>query len=269
MDTYKQFEQVLSPVVESILHFLKIHRKVIFGNSPVVVEDMLGKAPESLDAVDVVLGSPIHQGLAVAHRMVLAQSLEGVVAPEGVRVVDRTLPSLLSDNGHQLLLAHMLHNPRIDHAIALQQAKYNVFALCSSSSLSLASAAKVGLVHLHLAIEFASLKLGHVVDGLAQSLIEAGNRLVITAKIMGKTVRRLLLVESLDDANLGAYLPQRLLFSTALVSASDVASRGLAYLKRAAEYALSTFQKVGRTTENVLSSLCHMGILTPHGYVSH
>src|SRR3989344_9164564 len=102
MDTYEQFKKVLIPMIKSILHFLKIHWKVIFGNPAVIVQDMLGKAPKALDAVDVVLSSPINERLAVAHGMMFAQPFKGVVAPEGIRVVDRTLPGLLPDNRHQL-----------------------------------------------------------------------------------------------------------------------------------------------------------------------
>ncbi len=256
-------------MVEPVFHFLKIHRKVIFGNPPVIVQNMLRKAPESLDAVDMVLGSPINQGLAMADGMVLAQPLERVVASEGIRVVDGTLPGLLPDDGHQLFLGDMLHDSRIHLPITLQQAKYDVLALGPSAAHTLAPAAKVGLIHLYLAIELAALKLSYVVDNLAQSLVEAGDRLVVYAKIVRQTVRRLLLVEPLDDRDLGSDLSQGLLFSALLVTTSDVVARSLRYLKRTAENALSTLQKVGRTTENVLSSLSHMGILTPDGYETH
>ena len=42
---------------------------------------------EALDAVDVVPGAPVHQGTTVADRMVLAVTLERLVAAEGVGVV--------------------------------------------------------------------------------------------------------------------------------------------------------------------------------------
>ena len=269
MDTKKQFEKILSPVIKSILHFLKIHRKVIFGNPSVIVQDMLGKAPESLNAVDMVLRSSINKRLTMIDRMMLTQSLQRVVAPEGVRVVDRTLSGLLPYDRHQLLLRYMLHDPRIDLSIAFQEAKYDVFALSPSPSLSLASATEVGLIHLHFSLQFAAFKLRYMVDRLSKLLIQAGNRLVINAEVMGKTIGGLLLVEPLNDGNLGSDLPQRLLFSTALLSASHIASRSLRYLKRTAEYTLSPLQKVGRTTENVLSTICHAMILPPHGYETH
>ena len=269
MDTNKQLEQILFPVVESVFHLLKIHRKVIFGNPAIVVQNMLSKAPEAFDAVDVIFGALVNERLAVAHGVVFAQPFQGVVAPEGIGVVHRTFSGLLPNDGHQLFLADMLHHSRIDLPITLQQAKYNVFALSAPSALTFASAPKVGLIHLYFAVELATLKLRHMIQGLAQSLVEAGDRLVIKGKVTSKAIRRLLLVETLDDGDLGSDLPQRLLFSTALASASDVTSRGLGYLKRATENTLSTLQKVGRTTENILLTIYHMGILTPHGYETH
>lgn len=269
MDTYEQLKQILIPVVKSVFHFFKIHGKVILGNPSIIVQDMFSKRPESFNAIDVVLGSPVNQGLAVADRMVLAQPFQGVVATEGVRVVDRALPGFLSNHGHQFFLGNMLHNPRIDLAIALQQAKYDVFTLCSSTAHALAPAAKVGLIHFYLAIELTALKLGNMINGLSQLLVQAGNGLIIKTKIMSKAVGRLLLVETLNNGDLGPDLAQGFLFSTALVPATDIAARSLGYFERTAKHTLSTLQKVGRTTENVLSSLPHMEILTPHGYETH
>ena len=42
-------------MIESILHLLKIHRKMILGNPAVIVQDMLGVAPETLNAVDMIV----------------------------------------------------------------------------------------------------------------------------------------------------------------------------------------------------------------------
>ena len=120
--------------------------------------------------------------------MMLAEALEGIVTPEGISVIDSAFPGLLSDDRHQFFLAHVLHNPRIHLAIAFQQAKYDVFTLGSSATLPFASAAEVGLVHLHLAIELATFKLGNVIDGFAELLIQAGKRVIIEANVAGKTV---------------------------------------------------------------------------------
>lgn len=256
-------------MIESVLHLFKIHREMIFGNPTVVIQDMLGKRPESFDAVNVVLGSPVNQGLAVAHGMMLAEPLQGIVAPESISVVYRALPRLLPDDRHQLLFGNMLHHPRIDLAIAFQKAKYNVFTLSSSAAHTLASAAKVGFIHFHLSIKLASLKFGNMIDSLAQALVEACNRLIVQVQVARKAIGRLLLIEALDNTDFGSNFYQGLLFPTALVSASDIVASRPGYFERTAKNALSSSQKVGRTTENSVSSLWHMDILTPHGYETH
>lgn len=238
MDTHKQLKQILFPAIKSVLHLFKIHREVVFGNSSVIVRDMLGKRPEALNAVHVVLGSPVDQGLAVTDSVTLAQPFKRVVATERVRVVDRTLPGLLPDNVHQFFLRDMLHNPRANLPIALQQDKYDVFALGASAAHTLASAAKVSLAHLNLAIKFTALKFRYMIDRLAQSLAETGNRLIIKTEITGKAIGRLLLIKSLNDCNLSAYLSQRFLFSTVLVATSDITARSFRYLERTAKNTL-------------------------------
>ena len=64
-------------MVETILHFLKIHRKMIFGNTAIVVQDMLGKTPKTLNAVDMIPGLFVHQCFRMIHGAVLAQPLQG------------------------------------------------------------------------------------------------------------------------------------------------------------------------------------------------
>lgn len=269
MNANKQLKQILFPMVKSVLHFLKIHGKMVFGNTSVVVQNMFGKTPESLNAVNVVFSAPVNESFTMTDGMVFAQSFEGIVAPEGVGVVDRSLSCLLLNDSHKLFFGNMLHHSRVYLAIALQKAKYNVFTLGSSVSHTLLSAAKIAFVHLHFTIELAALKLGHMVDCLAELLIQSGNRLVIEAEVMRKSVGWLLLVETLDNGNFSANLPQRLLFSTGLVPATNVSASRPRHLKRTAENTLFTPQKVGYATKNILSPLYHMDILISYGYETH
>ena len=256
-------------MIESVLHFFKIHGKMIFGNTPIIVQDMLCKTPESLNTVNVVLGLFVDHPFGVVDRVVFPQAFEGVVAPEFVGVVDRSLPGFLPDDSQQLFLGHVFHYSRIHLAVSLQKAKYDVFPGRTTSALALPPAAKVALVHLHLAVQFATLKFSHMVNRFTQTLVDAGNRLIIEAKVMRKSVRRLLLVEALHNGDLSSYALQGLLFSTWLVPTPYIPARGLHHLERTTEYTLFTPQKVGRAPENVLLSCNHKDILPPRGYETH
>ena len=256
-------------MIESILHLFKIHGKMIFGNSPIIVQDMLRKTPKALNAVNVILGVFVHQCFAMVQGMMLAQSFQRVVAPKRVRVIDRALSGFLPDDGHKLLFGHMFHHTRVHLAIALQKAKNNVFSCRASSALALASAAEIAFIHLHLAVQFTAFQLGHMIDRFTEALIDACDCLIVKAKIMREAVCRLLLVEAPDNSDLGANLPQGLLLSTGLVSAPHISSGGLTYFERTTKNALLTPQKVGRAPKNILFSSNHKGILAPHGYETH
>ena len=74
-------------MIVSVLHLFKIRRKMIFGNTAVVVQNMLRITPKSFNAVNMILAF-VSKRLAVVQPVVLAQPLQGVVAPEGVGVID-------------------------------------------------------------------------------------------------------------------------------------------------------------------------------------
>ena len=255
-------------MVESILHFFKIHRKVIFGNPAVIVQHMLRIAPKTLNAVDMVLAA-IGERFAVVQPVVFAQAFQGVVTAEGVGVVDRSFSRMLSDVGHELIGGHPFNHLGVYPSVALQKAEYNAFSSRASAALAFAPAAKVRLVNLDFSFEFARLKFGNVVDRFAQMLVYAAHCLIIHAKIRGYAIRGLLLVKAGDDANLFAQTSERLLLSTALPETFHISAFRLANPERTAENALSAPQKVGRTVENVVSGSNHKGILPPRGYETH
>ncbi len=255
-------------MIKTILHFFKIHRKVILGNPAIVVEDMLGVAPKSLNPVDMILAM-IRKCFAVVQPVMLAQTLQGVVASKRVGVVDRSFPRMLPDMRHQLISRNPLNHFCVHPAIALQKAEYNGFACRTPSALTLAPAAKVGLVYLDLALELARFQFRYMVDRLAQVVVDARNHLIVQTKVACHAIRGLLLVEAGKDGYLLTQSFQGLLFSTALPAALDIPAFGLYDPKRTAEYALSPSQKVGRIVKNILLTSNHKGILHPCGYELH
>ncbi len=118
-------------------------------------------------------------------------------------------------------------------------------------------------------VVLAALQFRHIVDRFSQALVHSRDRLIVHFKIMRQLVGGLRLVEALQDTDLAAKLPERLLFSTAFVSALRVATPRAIDLERTTENALPASRKVGRTTENVFLPLHHMDILVSYGYDSH
>jgi len=255
-------------MIKSILHFLKIHWKVISGNSAVIVENMLGVAPKSFNPVNMVLVAAA-KGLTMIQPMMLAPALEGIVASEGVRVVDRPLSGALADMSHQFIGCHPFHDFGVDPSVPLQKAQNNAFTSSAASAPAFPSAAEIALVYLNLTLEFARFKLRDMVDRLTQTLVDAGHHLIIQGQIAGNAIGRLLLVKVGDDANLFAQPPERFLFSTVGTPAFHITAQSSVDFERTAENTLSTPQKVGRTVENALLTSNHKDILAPRGYEIH
>ena len=255
-------------MVESVLHLLKIHRKMIFGNSSVIVQDMFGKTPKSFDTVNMIFGSFVDHILQVIDLVMFTPTLQGIVAPKPVRIVDRTLSSFLPDDGHEIIRRDTLNHSCINPAITLQKPKNNAFSGRTSSTFTFAPATKVAFVQFNFTRELFTLQFRHMVDCLTQLLIDSRDRLVIEAEVVRKFVGWLRLVESFQNIEFPTQLCERLLFSTGLSAALHIPAPGLAYLKRTTENTFFASRKVGRAPENVLLPLYHMDILTPYGYYS-
>src|SRR3989338_11204105 len=227
---------------------------------------MLRKTPKPFNAVDMVLAL-VRKGLGVIQAMVLTPAFEGVVASEGVGVIDRALAGVLSDVSHEFIRRDPLHDLGVNPAVSFQQAQHHALTLSLPAPLAFAPTSEVGVVNFNLAFKFAPFQLCHVVNGFSQALVDAGNGLIMQTQIRSQAIRRLLLVEAGHDGNLPAQLPQGLL--SLARTALHVATFGFVNFKRTTENALSTSQKVGRTLENILFASNHMGILTIDSYEYH
>ena len=229
---------------------------------------MLRETPKTFDTVDVI-PAPVGKRFAVVKFVMLAEAMERVVASEGIRVVDRALSGMLFDMRHQFLGGYLLHYFGVHPAVTLQKAQYNAFPGRSSSSLPLPPASEVRFVNLNLAFQFARLQFGHMVYRFTKLLIYSTHRLVVRAEVACHAIRRLLLIETRNDAYFLPQLFERLLFSTGHVLTPHISAFRPTYLERTAKNALSASQKVGRTVKTIVSTSNHMGILVPAGYFSH
>jgi hypothetical protein len=220
---------------------------------------MFSITPKTLNAVNVVLGSFIDKLLGVINYQMFTKALQRLIAPKGVRIVDRTLAGMVLNMGQKGLRRDRLHYlalvSRADPAIALQKAKNDAFASRTSASLTLTSTPKVGLIHLNLTRELSAFQFCRMEQNHPQSLVDPGNGLGIQAQITGQAVRWLLLIKALQDGNLTAQLREA--FLLAAEHAFNIATRGFNRLKRTTKNTLATIQKVGRTTKNRMSPNNH------------
>ena len=233
-------------------------------NTLVVVQNMFSITPKTLNAINVVLGSFIDKLLGVINHQMLTKALQGLIAPKGIRIVDRTLTGMVLNMGQKGLRRDRLHDLGIDPAIALQQAKDDAFASRTSASLTLPNAPKVRLIHLNLTRELGAFEFCRMKEHHPQSLVHPSDGLGIQAQITGQAVRWLLLIKTLQDGNLTAQLSKA--FLLAAEHAFNIATRGFNRLKRTTKNTLATIQKVGRTTKNRMSPNNHQYLQGYNGY---
>ena len=233
-------------------------------NTSVVVQNMFSITPKTLNAINVVLGSLIDKLLGVINHQMLTKALQGLIAPKGIRIVDRTLTGMVLNMGQKGLRRDRLHHLGIDPAIALQQAKDDAFASRTSASLTLPNAPKVRLIHLNLTRELGAFEFCRMKEHHPQSLVHPSDGLGIQAQITGQAVRWLLLIKTLQDGNLTAQLSKA--FLLAAEHAFNIATRGFNRLKRTTKNTLATIQKVGRTTKNRMSPNNHQYLQGYNGY---
>src|SRR3989338_7798671 len=110
---------------------------MILGNPSIIVQNMLGKTPESFNAVDMVFRFLVDHVFRVIDGEMFPQPLQGVVALERVGVIDRALSRFLPDDRHEIIGRDSLDHPCVHPSIPLQKPKYDAFAPCASSAPSL------------------------------------------------------------------------------------------------------------------------------------
>lgn len=113
----EELEEVLLAMVEPILNFLQIHRKMIFRDASIIVENVLSKRPEPFDPVDVVLRPTLNETLGMVDGVMVAIASQRLIASKSLRVVDGTFAGGGLNVGHEGIRRHVLDHFRIDSAI--------------------------------------------------------------------------------------------------------------------------------------------------------
>lgn len=119
-------------MVEARLNFLQLHREMILGYAPIIVQHMLGERPDPFDPIDLVLGSASHETLTVIDRVMFAIAPQRLIAAKRIRVIDRPFPSGRLNMGQEGIRRHMCNNLRIDPSIPLQEPEDDTFPRSSS-----------------------------------------------------------------------------------------------------------------------------------------
>ena len=185
---------------------------------------------------------------------------QGLIAPKGVRIINRAFPRLGLDMPHEFLGTDRLHDFGVDQVFPLQQPKGDAFARGRSSSF----ASKVGFVQFDLAFEFSPFQHTQMEQGFLQVLGHPRDDFHIHAQVLRQSVGGLQPIEPLQDSNLPMQATQAFALSTQL--AFHIPATGVKNRKGPTKHTLATSQKVGRTTKNRASSSAHASCPAHHGY---
>ena len=196
--------------------------------------------------------------------MMFAIPFQGLIAAEGVRVVDRALPRLGLNMPHEFVGTDGFYDFGVNTAFALQEAKHDAFTSRRSPSLPFALAPKVGFVQFDLTFQFAPFQFGQMEQRFSEALIDASDHFDIDAQVLRQPIGGLELLEALEDRNLSAQSTQTFAFPTQL--AFHIAPTSVQNFEGATENTLPAPQKVGRTTKNRVSSSNHAPVLAHTGY---
>ena len=106
-------------MIKPVFDFFKIHRKMIFRNTSIVIQHVLGIGPESFNTINVILR--LGKFLAMANRVMFPQPFQRTVAAKGVREIHRAFPCSVSNMFHQLISCYRFDHTGIHTPIALQE----------------------------------------------------------------------------------------------------------------------------------------------------
>ena len=108
-------------MIVAVFHLFQIQGEVALRNPSVVVQPVLGKRPESFNAIDVNATTFLvsFEFLGMLYSVVFPVSFQGVVAAELIGVVHRTLSGFLANHVHEDFLGYRVYNLRVDPAIPL------------------------------------------------------------------------------------------------------------------------------------------------------
>ncbi len=167
-------------MIKAPLAFFEVDEEAIATHAVELGEPGFGKAPEALDAVDVVLAAGELVNLMVNAMVTIACGHEAVVGEPAVGVDIALGEDDASDNRLQLLARAVVNNGDENLRAALMQAEHRDFSARSPTAFAAHTpGAKVAFVDLDLARERTHFFQGQGHDALSPKRIKPMDRAVV------------------------------------------------------------------------------------------
>ena len=89
-------------MVEAIFDFFQVHRKMVFGHAPIMIQNMFRVTPKAFNPINMVFDpATTDEGFGMIDRMMFPVPFQGLITPKGVCVIDRPFPGLGLDMSHE------------------------------------------------------------------------------------------------------------------------------------------------------------------------
>lgn len=201
--------------MKAILNFFQIHREMIFGDPPIMIQDMFRITPKAFDPIDMSVGSAGHQGEGVLDRRMSPIPFSRLVTAKSIREIHRAVPGRGLTMLHQFLRADRLDHLGLHPSLPLQEPKHDAFARRSAPQVSFAPATEIGLSPFALSLQFARFQFCNMIQRFAHPVIDTGDDFHVRPQVRTQPIGRLPLREALPDPNCPATPPKVLAFPTA------------------------------------------------------
>ena len=157
-------------IIISKFHFFQVQRKLFLRYAVKFYQSLFGVTPKTFKPVNVHFSS--YKLLTVINsKMPVAAEHQSVIASESVSVNNRTPADSFDSHIQQRPGRYIFDNFYINYAISLVDAKYRHFRGSTASTLTLASAAKIGLIKFYFsAKKFLSI-MSRCEDRVANNII--------------------------------------------------------------------------------------------------
>ena len=164
-------------MIVSKLKFLQVKSKVFLRYSMILKHPLFCKGPETFKTID--MDSPIGKLLSMIKTQMSTIDKQGLVASELIGIEYTAFLGMSANGIKYLSKFEILWESGKYSSLSLQHAKNKSFSRSCSSSVSLSSSTKVGIINLNLSRKFSKLFFGFFSYLLSESLVDSVYGLVV------------------------------------------------------------------------------------------
>ena len=157
-------------IIISKLHFFQVQRKLFLRYAVKFYQSLFGITPKTFEPVNIHFAGDKFLSM-IDSQMSVTTEHQGIIASEFVGINNRTTTNSFDSHIQQRPCRYIFDNLDLNNPISLINAKYRYFTGSTASTLTLASAAKIGLIKLYFTSEKLLAIMSRCKDRVADNII--------------------------------------------------------------------------------------------------